>query len=206
MMTGLTGAAGFCLGGNAGVGMAAAATVERTDEDGYRLWLRYASTEKAAGKQREIVRRIRVDGSSGTCRAIRDELGRATTSLLGNAVPMDGEDLTDGILIVGTPKVSPLIRGLDWLPDLTRVGEEGYIIRSGKVDGRSVTVIAANEELGALYGTFHFLRLMQTGRPLDKLDIVEKPALQLRLTNHWDNPDGTKYFGRFSKRLVPKSA
>lgn len=191
MMTGLTGAASFCLGGNSGVGMAVAAPVELTDEDGYRLWLRYAPVERAAAKQREIVRRIRVDGTSETCQAIRDELRSATTSLLGKAVPMDGEDLTDGILIVGTSKVSPLIRGLDWLADLARVGEEGYIIRSGKVDGRSVTVIAANEELGALYGTFHFLRLMQTGRPLDKLDIVEKPALQLRLTNHWDNPDGS---------------
>ena len=52
-------------------------------------------------------------------------------------------------------------------------------------------MIAANTEIGALYGSFHFLRLMQTGQPIDHLNIAEKPALQLRLVNHWDNPNGT---------------
>ena len=69
------------------------------------------------------------------------------------------------------------------------VGDEGFIIRSLRIDGQPVTVIAANTDIGALYGAFHFLRLMQTGQPIDRLDITEQPALQLRLMNHWDNPE-----------------
>src|ERR1039458_728836 len=75
-----------------------------------------------------------------------------------------------------------------WAADLGAVGDEGFIIRSTRIGNKPVTVIAANAEIGALYGGFHFLRLMQTGRPIDKLDIAERPALQLRLMNHWDNP------------------
>jgi alpha-glucuronidase len=74
---------------------------------------------------------------------------------------------------------------------LRGLGDEGYVIRSTRIDGKAVTVIAANREVAALYGSFHFLRLMQTGRSLERLDIAERPALQLRLMNHWDNPNGT---------------
>ncbi len=54
-----------------------------------------------------------------------------------------------------------------------------------------VIAIASEGEIGALYGAFHFLRLMQTGQPIDRLNVVERPKVQLRLLNHWDNLDGT---------------
>src|SRR5262249_34218732 len=68
---------------------------------------------------------------------------------------------------------------------------EGFIIRSTRIADKPVTVIAANSEIGALFGSFHFLRLIQTSQAIDQLDLAEKPALQLRLTNHSDNPNGT---------------
>ena len=53
------------------------------------------------------------------------------------------------------------------------------------------TVIASTGEAGALYGAFHFLRLIQTRQPLAPLDIAERPRLERRLLNHWDNLDGS---------------
>ena len=94
-------------------------------------------------------------------------------------------------MIVGTPTHSAMIRNLNWASDLGAVGDEGFIIRSTSIENKSVTVITANTDIGALYGTFYFLRLMQTGQPIDQLNIAEHPALQLRLMNHWDNPNGT---------------
>ena len=111
--------------------------------------------------------------------------------MLGNTVSFNEGGLQDGTVIVGTPEHSKLIRDLNWAADLGAVGDEGFIIRSALIANHPVTVIAANTYIGALYGSFHFLRLMQTGQPIDKLDISEHPALQLRLMNHWDNPDGT---------------
>ena len=97
----------------------------------------------------------------------------------------------DSTVLVGTPGHSPLVRDLSWNADLQAIGPEGYVIRSARIAQRPVTVIASDTEIGALYGTFHFLRLMQTGQPIDQFAITERPALQLRLMNHWDNPNGT---------------
>ena len=64
---------------------------------------------------------------------------------------------------------------------------EGYTIKSqgGK------TVIAASSDNGLLYGASHLLRLQQTGQSCDNLHINEKPFYDLRILNHWDNPNGT---------------
>jgi alpha-glucuronidase len=52
-------------------------------------------------------------------------------------------------------------------------------------------VIASQSDVGALYGVFYYLRLLQTLKPIARLDVSEKPRLQLRMLDHWDNLDGT---------------
>ncbi|HEU4390441.1 MAG TPA: alpha-glucuronidase family glycosyl hydrolase, partial [Blastocatellia bacterium] len=86
---------------------------------------------------------------------------------------------------------SPLIAGLKWDQRLAELGPEGFHIRSVKVGSHSVTVIASSGEAGALYGAFHFLRLLQTLQPIEKLDVSQKPRLQIRMLDHWDNLDGS---------------
>ena len=161
-------------------------------EDGYRLWLRYDPLPKPMiGLYRPHLTSIVVQGSSATLDAIRTELSQGCTGLLGSSIPLAEKVDRDGALIVGTPKSSPLIAGLRWKQQLDSLGPEGYRIRSVKLGGRSLTVIASNGEIGALYGVFHFLRLVQTLQSINKLDVSEKPRLQLRLLNHWDNLDGS---------------
>src|SRR4029078_7849330 len=106
---------------------------------------------------------------------------------------------------IGTPANSSAIRGISraadlnssifravsLASDLTKIGQEGFIIRNARARDRSAIAIVAEGEIGALYGAYHFLRLLQTGQPIDRLNIVEQPALQLRLMTHWDNPNGT---------------
>ena len=67
------------------------------------------------------------------------------------------------------------------------LAKDGYTIKSqgGKI------VIAAASDAGLLYGAYHLLRLQQTGQSCDQLDISEQPAYDLRILNHWDNPNGT---------------
>jgi len=189
--TSLAGAAGLYVGGWRLRSLAAEAPAQPLDEDGYKLWLRYAPPGDAVGDYRKIVRLVRVEGASATEEIIRDELRLALKAMLGDAVPPNEHGVRDGAVIAGTPGNSPLVRNLNWTADLRAVGDEGFIIRSARLEKHPVTVIAANTDIGALYGAFHFLRLMQTGRPIRRLDVKERPALQLRLMNHWDNPDGT---------------
>ena len=67
------------------------------------------------------------------------------------------------------------------------IAKDGYTIMSQ--DGK--TVIAASNDAGLLYGAYHLLRLQQAGEPCDGLDIREEPFYDLRILNHWDNPNGT---------------
>lgn len=53
------------------------------------------------------------------------------------------------------------------------------------------TVITAANDAGLLYGAYHLLRLQQTGQSMANIDIREQPAYDLRILNHWDNPNGT---------------
>ena len=68
-----------------------------------------------------------------------------------------------------------------------KLARDGYTIKSqgGK------TVIAASSDAGLLYGAYHLLRLQQTGKSCSNLDISEQPVYDLRILNHWDNPNGT---------------
>lgn len=67
------------------------------------------------------------------------------------------------------------------------IAKDGYAIKSQ--DGK--TVITAANDAGLLYGAYHLLRLQQTGKDCASLNISEVPAYDLRILNHWDNPDGT---------------
>ena len=85
----------------------------------------------------------------------------------------------------------PTIAALGWKDALARVGDQGYLIRTGAINGRTATIIASSSEVGALYGAYHFLRLIQTRQPIASLDLEQRPRLDRRLLNHWDNLDGS---------------
>jgi alpha-glucuronidase len=157
-------------------------------EDGYDLWLRYRPLPaQQAAAVRAHAALLVAPSASPTQQATRDELQRGLAGLLGTAPAMSDTVGGNGALIVGTPVSSPAIAGMRL--KLKDLGREGYLIRSAVTDGKPVTVIAANDDIGALYGAFHYLRLVQTGQALDALDVREAPRTQLRMLNHWDNLD-----------------
>ena len=171
-------------------------------EDGYRLWLRYdALPSRMIAVYRPRVTAVLVTGNSATLDAIRGELVNGCGGLLGHAIPLASGAMQDGTVVVGTPRSSTLIAGLRWDRDLAELGPEGFRIRSVKLGAHSVTVIASDGEIGALYGAFHFLRLLQTLQPINHLDVTQKPRLQLRMLDHWDNLDGTVERGYAGRSL-----
>jgi alpha-glucuronidase len=195
--TGLAGAAAL----RAAPRVAAQTAAALAPEDGYKLWLRYASPGASAVQQyRQTVRQVTVQGTTPTTAIIRRELADALGTMLGAAVPA-GDAVVENTLVVGTPRTSPLIGSLGWGADLDRAGAEGYVIRTATIGGRRVTAVAANAEVGALYGTFHFLRLLQTAQPVVQLNIVESPKVMLRMVNHWANLDGSVERGYAGRSL-----
>ncbi len=162
-------------------------------EDGYQLWLRYneISQPELLSHYREHITQIVIQESSPTFQAVQEELRKGLSGLLGKEIPVASSVSQDGAVVVGTLEQSSIVRKLAGASELESVGADGFIIRSLRWDNRTVTVIAANQPKGALYGAFHFLRLIQTQQSLDKLSIQQKPRIQKRLLNHWDNLNGS---------------
>jgi alpha-glucuronidase len=157
-------------------------------EDGYDLWLRYRPMESGAQAQyRPLATGIVSQGASPSLDAAKRELTKGLSGLLDR--PISAGSVADGAVVIGTPASSPLIAGLN-LP-LASLGNEGYLIRSTVLGGHAITVIAANRDIGVLYGSFALLRLIQTRQPIAHLDIASHPRLKLRVLDHWDNLDGT---------------
>jgi alpha-glucuronidase len=171
-------------------------------EDGHQLWLRYEALAKPwSASQKLRVTAVVVNGNSATLNIIRTELVNGCAGLLGAAVPETQEIDRDGAVIIGTPRSSTLIANLRWAKQLGELGAEGFRIRTLKVGGHRVTVIASDTEVGALYGAFHFLRLMQTRQALTNLNISQRPRLNVRMLDHWDNLDGSIERGYAGKSL-----
>ena len=128
---------------------------------------------------------------SPTLRAARDEVARGLRGMLGADVPLVDAVSRDGALVAGTPAGSPTIAALDLGADLGKVGDEGFLIRPATIAGKRATVVAANTDVGVLYGVFRLLRRLQAGQPVDASSVLEAPRIRHRVLNHWDNLDRT---------------
>jgi alpha-glucuronidase len=179
------------------------------NEDGYNLWLRFAPPPAAIANQyRGAIRQVLVGGDSPTTDVICNEMETALASMLDTKIPVvhsTSAEINDGTLVIGTPANSSAIHEISRAADLnssafravsvgsvlTKIGPEGFIIRNARTRNRSAIAIIAEGERGALYGAYHFLRLLQMGQPIDRLEVFERPRVQLRMLNHWDNANGT---------------
>lgn len=126
---------------------------------------------------------------ASTLEAAREELVRGLGGLLDRPVPVvhrPGQDLPDGAVVVGTRESSPAVSRFVPAEDLERVGRDGFVLRSVAEGQRAFTVIAGNTDVGALYGTFAFLRRIQTHQAVEGLDLAESPKVANRHLNYWD--------------------
>lgn len=69
---------------------------------------------------------------------------------------------------------------------------EGYMLTDSS--------IIASSSIGILYGAYDLLRLQETGN-LSHLSKTEKPTVNLRILNHWDNLDGSIERGYAGKSI-----
>ena len=161
-------------------------------EDGYDLWLRYAPIESAPLRDayRRAIAGLVVQQTPATGAVVTKEVTRALKGLVGVDVPAWTGVSGDGALVIGTAS-SPIVAALGWGDVLKGLGPEGYVIRGTRIGGKRAIVVASAGDSGALYGTFHLLRLLSTATPIHRLDVREKPRHQVRILNHWDNLDGS---------------
>ncbi len=172
-------------------------------DDGYTLWMKYKKIDDAQrlSQYRHEISTVIVSGTSETCQIIRDELKNGLHGLLAKEVSFASAINGKNTLLIGTPVSSDIVNKMGYTSLLQSLGKEGYLLKSAEIHGTKLIVIAANEDIGLLYGTFHLLRLIQTHQALDSLDVSSKPKTQYRLLDHWDNLDGSIERGYAGKSL-----
>ena len=161
-------------------------------DTGYELWLRYRRVSDAArrAEYRQLFARVAVVGNSPTALVVRNELTSALRGLLDTTVSVGATTRNSPGLLIGIA-TSPAIAAL--LPASRRppAGRESFVIANVMRGRQTVIVVAANSDVGALYGTFALLRQLQMQRPVASLEASESPRIRRRLLDHWDNLDGS---------------
>jgi len=162
-------------------------------EDGYRLWLRYdlISDKQKLTDYNNRITQIVISGNSATIIAAKEELIKGLNGLLGKNIEVPDKITKSGAIIAGTPQNLKIITKLNLEEKLKTIGNEGFIIQNILIGGNSCIAIAANTDIGILYGIFEFLRLIQTESNISDLSIISSPKIQFRLLNHWDNMNET---------------
>ncbi|MBP8960204.1 MAG: alpha-glucuronidase [Bacteroidales bacterium] len=162
-------------------------------ENGYRLWLRYdkLSNPITLKEYQSFVTGIFSEGNSPVINSALNELKIGLSGLLDIQIPVISSIDRNGIIVIGTPSESKLISSLKLNDELQNSGEEGFLIVSANYKRKNIIVITGNTDRGVLYGTFRFLRLIQTQGDIKYLHISESPKIKVRILNHWDNLDRT---------------
>jgi alpha-glucuronidase len=163
-------------------------------DDGYRLWLKYnriTDTNKL-NAYRAAIKGWTIPGTSPTLQAASLELQLALEGLLG-IKPAAAGDINAGNIVAGISlSAAPTLAAqLNLQEKLKNVSPEGFVIYATTIKNKKAIIIGARQDIGVLYGVFHFLRLLQTGQSLEKLSIESSPKIKLRILNHWDNLDRT---------------
>ncbi len=158
-------------------------------DDGYKLWLGYnkITNLQTAAAYKQQLRYLVYPAASGLQKAAKAELLKGLNGMLSVA-PADTKTIISGqTIVIGTPQ--SLKSFALSVPD--SVGSEGYIIKTALINQKKCTLITANTYAGVLYGVFNFLKLLQTGQPIGKLNITERPRTMYRVLDHWDNLNRT---------------
>tara|TARA_R100000365_G_C2748692_1_gene81355 strand:+ start:23857 stop:26016 length:2160 start_codon:yes stop_codon:yes gene_type:complete len=172
-------AAAFCL-------LASGLFQQAVAEDGYELWLRYEKLDQAPkSAPRSVI--AACSDLSPTLDAALSEISRASASILGTPLKQSDRISRHALVLASEACGATLPDGT--LPNADEVGTEGYVLQSTLINGKPVILIAAQSDIGVLYGVFDYLRRMSSGEAIADLDVTSRPKTQLRLLNHWDNLD-----------------
>ena len=159
-------------------------------EDGYRLWLRYDKIDDPALLQlyRNQINAVFFSGNSPTLTVAKKEMLNGLQGLLGEKISAT-ESQNFASLRAGTfssPPINSIIN-----KNISNLGQEGFVISTQLINKKKVIVIAANTDVGVLYGVFGFLRLIQTHQGIQNISIISTPKIQNRILDHWDNLNRT---------------
>lgn len=162
-------------------------------EDGYRLWLRYDPITDSDIKNgyANAIKYIVKDSSSPTFQVATEELTTALSGLLQRQYSVQNTITKSGGIVLATRDQLEKFRLGNLKSRVEGLSDEGFLVVTTEVNNQKCIVIAANSDVGVLYGAFHFIQLIQANKNITSLDISSAPKIKHRILNHWDNLDRT---------------
>ncbi|WP_304517638.1 alpha-glucuronidase family glycosyl hydrolase [Cecembia rubra] len=158
--------------------------------DGYGLWLQYLPFENKAITEyySDYLDNIVLLGNSPTHEVIHKELEFAYSGFFDKKIGKISRTNTgSGLLWIG--KLDDFPKEIkDALSEYAQsLNDEGFLLHylKGKL------IVSSKTDIGLLYGTYAFLKKIQTRKKLEDLHEISNPKIQKRLLNHWDNLNRT---------------
>src|SRR5262249_31091697 len=109
--------------------------------------------------------------------------------MLGRNVREESRLPAEPSIVIGT--LSELRRAVPQLALTANLDQDGYLLKTVRVNGARHIVITAENDRGVLYGAFALLRKIAIGEPITDLDQKQTPYASVRWVNQWDNLDGS---------------
>lgn len=171
------------------------------DEDGSKLWLRYpvVPVQPRLDEYKAAFTNVVTAGSSDTLAAAAEELVLGLSGLTGTSVT-SGAAKGPGDVVIGTLGTAE-IDAFELNDQVAALGPEGYLVKSVPAEGGTQTVVAANSDVGVLYGAFALLRQLSMHAPVTSLEVSDSPKVQNRILNHWDDLNGAVERGYAGRSL-----
>ncbi|HEY8533568.1 MAG TPA: alpha-glucuronidase [Micromonospora sp.] len=148
-------------------------------------------------------RRGLVYGNGPLVDTVVDELARATAQFGGQVrreAPVDTLAAGEYDVVLALRDRAPLpaeARAVDVAlrRDGVSLGPEGFALARDN----GVTTVLADAPAGLLYGMFHLVRLGETAFGAPRRLEIHRPAMELRMLNHWDNVDVHPVMGQVER-------
>ncbi|MDR6968526.1 alpha-glucuronidase [Flavobacterium arsenatis] len=159
----------------------------------YKLWLQYEkknNPELVREYSSKISGIVSLENSESSKVALK-ELEVGLNDMLGKKIPVQSKIEGENLLVFGSKLSLDAEIQKKLSKDFEAINKDGFIIKTISHKNKKHIVITGKNDIAVLYGVFSFLRLVQTNKSIDNLNIVDSPKTNIRILNHWDNLDGT---------------
>ena len=159
----------------------------------YKLWLQFdkITDTRLASEYRSRLQGIVSFGNSETSKIATKELETGIFYMLENEPKVFSEIKGENKIIVGSKSSLSTEIQKAVGSNFDKINDEGFIIKSISLNNKKHILITGKKEVGVLYGVYNFLRLIQTNKSIQDLNIADSPKTNIRILNHWDNLDRT---------------
>src|SRR5262245_14544444 len=154
-------------------------------ETGREAWLRYAPLSAAAKQKYEYIpKAIVVLDHSPLASSAGQELVRGLSTMLGRPFSVDSKIFGLPGFVIGTSR--------SWnqsspdLHPLRELREDGFWLKSARVESACLFTIIGENERGALYGVYALLSKIARGEDISALNEVQNPSPKIRWVDQWD--------------------